>query len=333
MGVSEMNESAAPDEQPPYMEGAREMSFAQLARFIGNALERLSRPSASDDGELPRSQEELLTLCEMLRAKADAENRDAPVPQPPNYKDPDNPGPFTPSDKLHSLYAKRERYERHVEDAYGESQIVQEWTEDQLRKMEERELYPAEQRERRRHDKLVAEYEEARKPYREQYQRWAAEKSRWQEREANREATVRRLYREVKRAFAAKTTTTLPWEIAAAGEGTDNNAVYGYFRDMLSRGEIKEFDPERLDTILSLPWSHRMLGKAGWFGYIILTFNHTEKALMDCPVPNNAVYVLDSAEERLLKMKKPQLRASGETRRIYHTEGWFRRVERALDLP
>jgi hypothetical protein len=62
-----------------------------------------------------------------------------------------------------------------------------------IRKMEEQEPYPAEERERR-HTKLVAEYEEARKPYRESYQHWAAERSWRQEVEANREATVRRLY-------------------------------------------------------------------------------------------------------------------------------------------
>lgn len=327
-----MNESAALHE-PPYIERCREMSFAQLVRFLDNALERLTRPSGPGGGDLPRSQKELLSLCDMLCEKAEAENKAAPVPQPPNYKGPDNPGSFTPSDKLRSLYARRERYEKHVDDAYrGDSKILQEWTEDELKKVEERELYPAEEKERQQHAKLVAEYEEARKPYREQYQRWAAEKSRRQEREANREATVRRLYRDIRRHFSAKTITTLPWEIAAAGEGTDNRAVYAYYEEVLSRDGLDAFDRERLGLILSLPRTGLMIGKAGWYGYIVLTFDHTKKALMDCPVPDNAVYVLDSSEERLLKMKKPQLRASGEARRIFHTEGWFQRVKKALDI-
>ena len=200
-----------------------------------------------------------------------------------------------------------------------------------IRKMEEQELYPAEERERR-HTKLVAEYEEARKPYRESYQHWAAERSRRQEVEANREATVRRLYREVKRAFAAKTITTLPWEIAAAGEGTDDRAVYSYYQDVLRQGGLEGLDKERLDMILSLPRSGLLKGRAGWHGYIVLTFDHTEKALMDCPVPDNAVYVLDSCEKRLLKMNEPQLRASGEAKRIFHTGDWYQRVKREFGI-
>ena len=40
---------------------------------------------------------------------------------------------------------------------------------------------------------------------------------------------------------------------------------------------------------------------------------------MGCPVYANAIYVLDSGEERLLKMNKQQLIASGEAKRVFHT--------------
>ena len=338
-----MNESAAPDEPPPYTERVREMSFAQLARFIEKALERLSGPPVPDDEQLPRSQEELLTLCGMLRAKADAESKDKPIPQPPNYAGPDNPGPFVPSDKLHSLYAKRERYEKHAEDAYEDftygsgSKVLMEWTEDQLRKMEERELLPVEQAEKRRHDKLVAEYEQARKPYREDYQRWAAAKSRRQETEANREAISRRLNGEVKRAFdpslgsGPRRIGTLPFEIAAPGERTDEH-VYAYYREVLRQGQLAHFDRDRLDKILALPRSGLLKGKAGFYGYIVLQFEHTEKVLLECPVVGNALYVLDSGEERLLRRTKQEHISSDEAKRIFHTGDWYGKVKKEFGI-
>ena len=109
------------------------MSFAQLARFIENALERLSDPSVPDDGELPRSQEELLTLCDMLPEKAAAEKKAVPIPQPPNYKGPENPKSFAPSDKLLSLYAKRDRLQQRADESYwDDDKLLHEWDVDQV---------------------------------------------------------------------------------------------------------------------------------------------------------------------------------------------------------
>ena len=337
-----MNESAAPDEPPLYMERVREMSFAQLARFIENALERLSRPSTPDD-ELPCSREELVALCDMLRVKADAQNKDTPIPRPPNYDGPDNPGSFVPSDKLRSLYAKRERYEKHADEAYeshryrGRSTVLRDWTEDQLRKMEERELDPVERSERGRHAKLLAEYEQARQPYRDSYQRWAAEKSRRQEAEVRREATVRRLYREVSSAFdpahgvGPRRIGTLPFEIAAPGERT-NEHVYAYYREVLRRGQLAHFDRDRLDKILALPRNGLLKGKAVFYGYIVLQFEHTKKVLLECPVVGNALYVLDSGEERLLRRNKQEHIASDEAQIIFHTGDWYGRGKRELSI-
>jgi hypothetical protein len=41
-------------------------------------------------------------------------------------------------------------------------------------------------------------------------------------------------------------------------------------------------------------------------------FDHTERVLLECPVEDNAIYVLDSGEDRLLRMTKRELRESGE---------------------
>lgn len=314
------------------MDRCQGMSFDQLSRFIENALEKLSDSTAPDDRQTPRSQKELLALCDMLGAKAVAITKNAPVLEPPKYDGPDNPGPFIPSHELRSLYNKRERYEKHAEDAYeGSSKTVQEWTEDQLQKMEEQELAPVEERERRRHDKLVAAYREARKPYSELYQRWAAEVNRKQEAQANREAVVRRMYRKAKRNLSSERMDSLPFEIAAPGEGTDEH-IRGYYREVLRQRRIEGFSQERFDKMLALPRSNWKKGTAGKYGYIVLMFAHTKKVLLECPVYANAIFVLDSGEERLLKMNKQELNASNEVKKIVHTGDWYRRLKEELGI-
>ena len=46
----------------------------------------------------------------------------------------------------------------------------------------------------------------------------------------------------------------------------------------------------------------------------------------------NAIFVLDSGEDRLLKMNKQELIASDEVKKIIHVGDWYRRVKQALEL-
>lgn len=142
----------------------------------------------------------------------------------------------------------------------------------------------------------------------------------------------------MKRAFEPRRTSTpgristLLWEIAAPGERIEDRTVYQYYREALSQGKLDGFDRERLDKVLALPRRGLLKGKSGFYGYIVLQFTHTEKVLMECPVYANALYVLNSGEERLLRMKKQELIASGEARRIFHTGDWYQRVKQELEI-
>lgn len=100
----------------------------------------------------------------------------------------------------------------------------------------------------------------------------------------------------------------------------------------MSRSRLDGFDQDRLDKLLVLPRSNWAKGRAGSYGYIVLMFDHTEKVLMECPFRDNAIYVLDSGEERLLKMDKQELIVSGEAKRIFHVGDWEWRVKKALDI-
>jgi hypothetical protein len=342
MGISEMNDRDTPAERPPYWETCEQMSFAQLRRYIHDAVERLSYASASTNEDLPRSQEEFLDLCEMLQCRAEVLKEDAPMPKQPTYEGPPDPGwSFTPSDELDALYREQRRAQKRVdyEIEHGESDIYLDYIKRELEEVE-RKIAPIERCEEEEHEQRVREYEEAREPYRRSVRLWSAEVQKLQKRreaEAKRDDNVQRTYREVKRAFGPtgdsghKRVGTLPFEIAPPGERT-NDHVYAYYREVLRRGQLAEFDRERLDKVLALPRSGLLKGKAGFYGYIVLQFDHTDKVLLECPVYRNALYVLDCGEERLLTMNKQELIASDEAKRIVHTGDWYRKVKQELGI-
>lgn len=339
-----MDDRATPDEKL-HMGRCREMGFAQLRRHIHDTVERLSNPSFSPNEEYPRSHEELLMLCDMLKEKVDALKDDVPTPERPTYDGPPRPGySFTPSDELEDLYRQQRRAERRVEyeGRHGDGGVYLEYIQGELEEVE-RKVAPLEQSEIQQFNERVREYREAHDPYLQRLGLWrkAVERiNRRREAEANREKMVHHAYQKVRRAFGSERTLrdsfkgigTVTFEIAPPGESTDDRAIYRYFSGIVSRGELPGFDQERLDKLLALPRSGWLKGTAGLEGYIVLKFAHTVKVLMDCPVYGNALYILDSDEERLLWMKKPQLIASDETKRIFHSGDWYRRVKRELGI-
>jgi len=332
---------AGENEQFLHLDRYEELGFARLRRFIHDAVERLSDPSVPGNEELPRSEGELYALCDMLQAKADALKDDTPLPECPVYEGPPDPGYyFTPSDELGALYGELERAEERVdyEIEHGGG-VYLEYIQGELKKVEQK-VDPVERREKEEYQKRLRAYREAHDPFMRRVRSWRAEVRQAEKRreaEANRDELVRRTYQKVKRAFdpkrasGPKSRDILPWELAAPGERTDEH-VRGYFREVLHRGQLDGFDQERLDMILALPWSDWSRGTAGFYGYIVLWFDHTEKVLMECPVRDNAIYVLDSGEKRLLQMNKQELIASSEAKRIFHSGDWYQRVKQELGI-
>jgi hypothetical protein len=319
------------------------MNFAQLKRFIHDAVVRLSKPSVFDNGEFPRSREELLSLCDMLKEKANRLKSGTLIPERPVYQGPTNPGwSFTPSDALHALYSEQERAEERVVDQieHGGGGVYLEYIQDELAKVKQK-VAPIEKSEKEEYQKRLKAYRVAYEPYRHRLQSWRADAEQAQRRrdlEANRDELVHRTYRTVNKAFDPKHASdpksmgTLPWEIAAPGERTDDRAIYRYYQEVVSRGRLTGFDQDRLDKLLALPREDWLKGSAGFYGYIILVFAHTPKVLMECPVRDNAIYVLNSGEDRLLKMNKQELIASGEAKRIFHVGDWYQRLKQELGL-
>lgn len=352
-GSSEINDPATPTERPPYWGKCEEMGLAQLGRFIEHALNRLGGPASLDPEDLPTLQEEFVALCDLMSAKANALKQSAPTPLPPRpkYDGPRSPE-FTPSAELEELYRRRDVRLGRLEDAirYREPKSYVAQVRRDLRAVERQIplLEEAEKERRREHEKRRREYDEAWIAYKRCVRAWEAQEAQERKRleaEAKRDRLVERTRRKVKRAFDPQHATdplrgfgperisTLPFEIAAPGERTDARAIYRYYREVMGRRELDGFDQDRLDKVLTLPWNNWAKGRADSDGYIVLMFDHTEKALLECPVYGNALFVLDSSEEHLLKMNKQELIASDEVKRIFHSgTDWFRRVKQALDV-
>jgi hypothetical protein len=336
-----VSESTTPTERPPYWSDCENMSLAELDRFIRDAAKRLSDPSAGIDGSMPRTREEFADLCALMRAKVDALKQDTTIPDPPEYNGPPGPGPFSPSDELEALYRWLKSEERRLNEEiqHGRSGNYVDYLEQQVKKLRVQ-VTPIERREQEKYDERLREYNIAREPYLHLYKAWRAEVAEAEKRREvneNLEKFVQRAYRRFDRAFNTRRGSggqgpvTLDFEILPPGERTDEH-VRKYYREVVSRGQLRGFSQDRLDKMLALPRSGWQKGKAGFYGYIVLMFDHTEKVLLECPVEGNAIYVLNSGEERLLRMSKQELIESSEANRIVHAGAWYQRLKDELGI-
>lgn len=332
-----MSDPAAPNEKPPYWEECEGKDFSELVRFITFALSRRSSPSALREG-LPRSEEEFLRLCDMLNAKADA-LKEPPklVPPRPVYDGPDAPEPFTPSRDLTALYNEEEKRYSRVDDAIDreeDSGVYFEYLQQQLDETRAKRAL-LERDEKRKYDERRKPYYQAREAYLSRLEPWqeeAGKESKKRRIEANRKSTVERMYSAVRRAFKPTPTGTLQWDPIPPGEATPSD-VLRYYERLQREGRIDKFDQERLDKATALPYVDWLLPRSGLHAYSIFTFAHTEKVLLECPVYGNAVYIINSREERWLAMSKQELIESGEAKKIPHQgKNWYKRVKEALDI-
>ena len=76
-----------------------------------------------------------------------------------------------------------------------------------------------------------------------------------------------------------------------------------------------------------------LCGRSEFEGYIVLTFAHTLRALLECPVFDNAINILDSDWKRWSRMTKLRLvHRSDQVTWIVHKGDWFWRVKQELGI-
>lgn len=147
-----------------------------------------------------------------------------------------------------------------------------------------------------------------------------------------RSRVLERIRRGIERAFKPKPTGVVQWEPLQPGEVKRSDVLRHYER-LQREGRIDRFDQERLDKASELPYVEWLVPKSGLHAYSIFTFAHTEKVLLECPIYGNAVYIVDSREDRWLTMSKQELIESGEAKKIPHRgENWHEKVKQELGI-
>lgn len=296
---------AAPKERPPYWAPCEEMSFGGLRGFIDDCLRGSSGPGPEDR---PVTRKGFLDLLGLLRAKVDDEpaggDREAPKVRP------------IASPLLRSLRAERDWLAREIDGARGKPNLQK----------------------RRRRLKLLAQeiarleaHEDRHRP------KGRTQADRLGQMRARRLGIVERVKKDIERAFGPGGTTEmgrLPWRPLPPGE-LSAETLRRHYAELERRDPRFAYDPARIEKAFSLGPERCYVGTDEFDGYVVFTFPDTEKALLECPIFGNAIYIIDSGWRRYARMSKRELladRTRGVTR-IVHRGDWFARVRRALGKP
>jgi hypothetical protein len=292
-------------ETPSYRKRCEGMDFGELAGFIEHSLERLS--ADGPDPGLPRHKEDFLDLARLLDAKNPA---------------PSEPPPQSVYRASEALRAKRAKLERlrlrrlraHGDPATKKRDLDQMWH--RLLELEQ-EIDEQEGNEEEEHEQRLLAYRGAHAPH-----------------EA-RSRTARAVRRSIERAFGSLAdvpTIHLTWPLAPPGSAA-GDALRRTYGDLQRQGRLAGFDRDRLEKLIRLRPKLRYEGTGGFEGYSIFTFDYTPRALMECFIRGNAIFVLDADPGSWPKENKQELRADPSVTWIAHRGDWFDKVRRELGVP
>ena len=111
-----------------------------------------------------------------------------------------------------------------------------------------------------------------------------------------------RLYRSSSKTSRAllHPTGRFQWRPLPQGQASPQR-VRGHYRERLDHeGRLDKFDEDRLATATSLPYEEWWVPTerfGGFDAYSIISFAHTDKVLLECPIYGNAAYVIDAPTE------------------------------------
>ncbi len=93
-----------------------------------------------------------------------------------------------------------------------------------------------------------------------------------------------------------------------------------------------QFDPRRLENMLSLNPKLTYMGKKGWLGYAVYEFTNSSRVILESPIEKNATYVLSGDWKQMISHTKAEIRMEYQRQvtRIFHTDSWRDRVRQAL---
>lgn len=312
------------------------MDFVQLRRFIDESLERIETPSLDPR---PKTEQEFMNLWEMLNGKI--HDSDLPEMLPAPVAPPDF-APFVPSEKLKGLLDQR----RQLTEALTAAQNNPSATRRSKKKLTHRLQYldeaiaplelPELQEYTKQRDAYLRLYLEAKAAHERSIRHYDAEVETRRQFRLQRLSFAARVRNDIEHAFefgARLPTTRLPWRILPPGELSLDTLLQHYERLQRLNPHIR-YEKERVIKAFSLGPERCYLGIDEFEGYIVLIFPGTSRALLECPVFGNAIYVIDSDWRILCKLSKRELLAehSPLVTRIVHTGEWFWRVKLELGI-
>jgi len=99
----------------------------------------------------------------------------------------------------------------------------------------------------------------------------------------------------------------------------------------LFEGRVVQKD--RITEIYKLKPKIFYAGRLDWLGYVIYEFDYVNNVILDCPIKDNAVYILKGSQwTSLVRFTKGKIRDKYKEsyKKVVHKNGWLPRVEVAL---
>lgn len=328
----------ADQQRPSYWYACQKMDFADLRRFIDDSLQELTIPSNTTSAR-PLSEKAFLELLDMLSGKFDVwdSSRGPSVPgKPPAVPE------FLPSEQLRVLLEEKERLAAALAFAEADPSATKRSIKKLQRKLRllEEETSPVEAREMQDHAKrckaILRPHEQAKRAYKVDIQKWDDARRRRPQILRRRLEFIERIGRDIERAFklgGAVATNRLAWQVLPPGK-LNADVILRHYDKLQRLDPGVRYERERITKALSLRPRECWVGSHEWSGYIVFTFAHTQRALLECPIFGNAIYVIDSDWKLLSRLTKQDLTShrSQEVTKIVHKGEWFRKVKRELEI-
>ena len=110
--------------------------------------------------------------------------------------------------------------------------------------------------------------------------------------------------------------------------------ILQYFEHLQLVHSESKYEPERLRKIHKLGPDEVYVGLGVFQGYVVFVFNKSQKAVLECPLYGNAIYIIQGKWEFLSSLSKNELLTEHPSRvnKITHSGNWFERVKEHLVL-
>jgi hypothetical protein len=123
----------------------------------------------------------------------------------------------------------------------------------------------------------------------------------------------------------------LPWRILPPGEHPFP-ALLEHFKQIQRDHPEKRFEFDRIEKVHSLCPDKAYTGEEDFYGYVIFLFERFGRAVLECPISGNAIYIIEDNWLSLSRRSKADLiwDYSDNVTRIVHIGDWFSRLTNLL---